>query len=181
MAEIITRDSEEFKELTGWIKRCGRALENVTARIRPGIADEHYLTGEEVCEKLHVSRRTLQALRDEKAIPYTSITAAGGKLLYPESGLYEVLKKTTRTSGDMPDKQTACILNKKTPWPDSRLKEFLYKLRGLVGQPVCIADLHAQLVRIFPDFRIDQLGINLGGKNGLVSQYLLQGFQRHPL
>ena len=47
----------------------------------------------EVCEKLHVSRRTLQALRDEKAIPYTSITAAGGKLLYPESGLYEVLKK----------------------------------------------------------------------------------------
>ena len=70
MAEIITKDSEEFKELTGWIKRCGRALENATARIRPGIADEHYLTGEEVCEKLHVSRRTLQALRDEKAIPY---------------------------------------------------------------------------------------------------------------
>lgn len=93
MAEIITKDSEEFKELTGWIKRCGKALENATARIRPGIADEHYLTGEEVCEKLHVSRRTLQALRDEKAIPYTSITAAGGKLLYPESGLYEVLKK----------------------------------------------------------------------------------------
>ena len=60
MAEIITKDSEEFKELTGWIKRCGRALENATARIRPGIADEHYLTGEEVCEKLHVSRRTLQ-------------------------------------------------------------------------------------------------------------------------
>ena len=80
-----------------------------------GHSDEHYLTGEEVCEKLHVSRRTLQALRDEKAIPYTSITAAGGKLLYPESGLYEVLKKTTRTSGDMPDKQTARILNKKTP------------------------------------------------------------------
>ena len=85
MAEIITRDSEEFKELTGWIRRCGKALENATARIRPGIADEHYLTGEEVCEKLHVSRRTLQALRDEKAIPYTSITAAGGKLLPEQS------------------------------------------------------------------------------------------------
>lgn len=24
MAEIITRDSEEFKELTGWIKRTGK-------------------------------------------------------------------------------------------------------------------------------------------------------------
>ena len=25
MAEIITKDSEEFKEITGWIKRTGRA------------------------------------------------------------------------------------------------------------------------------------------------------------
>lgn len=120
MGEIITRDSEEFKELTGWIRRCGKALENATARIRPGIADEHYLTGEEVCEKLHVSRRTLQALRDEKAIPYTSITAAGGKLLYPESGLYEVLKRTIRTSGDTPDKQTVRIHTKKLLRPRIR-------------------------------------------------------------
>ena len=57
MAEIITKDSEEFKEITGWIKRTGRALEKATARIRPGIADEHYLSGEEVCEKLHISKR----------------------------------------------------------------------------------------------------------------------------
>ena len=62
-------------------------------RLRPTIADEHYLSGDEVCRMLHVSKRTLQTLRDEKAIPYTSITATGGKLLYPESGLYEVLKK----------------------------------------------------------------------------------------
>ena len=88
MAEIITKDSEEFKEITGWIKRTGRALEKATARIRPGIADEHYLSGEEVCEKLHISKRTLQALRDEKAIPYTSVTAAGGKL----QGLQKVYK-----------------------------------------------------------------------------------------
>ena len=32
MAEIITKDSEEFKEITGWIKRTGRALERATAR-----------------------------------------------------------------------------------------------------------------------------------------------------
>ena len=93
MAEIITRDSEEFKELTGWIKRTGKNLEAAAARIRPTIADEHYLSGDEVCRMLHVSKRTLQTLRDEKAIPYTSITSVGGKLLYPESGLYEVLKK----------------------------------------------------------------------------------------
>ncbi len=43
MAEIITKDSEEFKELTGWIKKAGKALENASAQIRPGIAGEHYL------------------------------------------------------------------------------------------------------------------------------------------
>ena len=43
MAEIITRDSDEFKELAGWMKRIGRSLEDATARMRPTIADEHYL------------------------------------------------------------------------------------------------------------------------------------------
>ena len=89
MADIITKDSEEFKELTGWIKRTGKNLEAAAARIRPTIADEHYLSGDEVCRMLHVSKRTLQTLRDEKAIPYTSITSVGGKLLYPESGSFE--------------------------------------------------------------------------------------------
>ncbi len=65
MAEIITKDSDEFKELAGWIKRIGRSLEDATARMRPAIADEHYLQGEDVCELLHVSKRTLQTLRDE--------------------------------------------------------------------------------------------------------------------
>ena len=86
MAEIITKDSEEFKELAGWMKKIGR-------RIRPTIADEHYLQGEEVCELLHISKRTLQTLRDEGGIPYTTI---GGKILYPESVLYETLRKNYR-------------------------------------------------------------------------------------
>lgn len=93
MADIITKDSDEFKELTGWIKRSIKAVEEATIRIRPTIVDEHYLTGEEICNLLHISKRTLQTLRDEKAIPYTAV---GAKILYPESGLYEVLKKNYR-------------------------------------------------------------------------------------
>ena len=86
MAEIITKDSDEFKELAGWMKRIGRSLEDATARMRPAI-------GEDVCKLLHVSKRTLQTLRDEGAIPYTTI---GGKILYPESALYETLRKNYR-------------------------------------------------------------------------------------
>ena len=54
MADIITKDSEEFKELAGWIRRAGKAAEEAMARIRPTIADEHYLTGDDVCERLHI-------------------------------------------------------------------------------------------------------------------------------
>ena len=93
MAEIITRDSDEFKELAGWIKKAGKAVEEATARIRPTVADEHYMTGDEVCALLHISRRTLQTLRDERLVPYTTI---GGKMLYPESALYETLRKNYR-------------------------------------------------------------------------------------
>lgn len=46
-----------------------------------------------MCEMLHISKRTLQTLRDEGAIPYTTI---GGKILYPESALYETLRKNYR-------------------------------------------------------------------------------------
>lgn len=109
MAEIITRDSEEFKELAGWIKKAGKAVEEATARIRPTVADEHYMTGDEVCALLHISRRTLQTLRDERLVPYTTI---GGKLLYPESSLYEVLKRITGISDGSENKQ---VSNKKRP------------------------------------------------------------------
>ena len=93
MAEIITKDSEEFRELAGWIRKTGRAVAEATERLRPTIADEHYLQGEDVCKILHVSKRTLQTLRDERAIPYTCV---GGKILYPESALYETLKRNYR-------------------------------------------------------------------------------------
>lgn len=51
------------------------------------------MNSEQVCEKLHISKRTLQALRDTKSIPYTSIC---GRYLYPESGLHELLKRNYR-------------------------------------------------------------------------------------
>lgn len=49
---------------------------------------------QDICLALNISKRALQILQDEKAMPYTSVTAVGSKLLYPESGLYEVLKKS---------------------------------------------------------------------------------------
>ena len=35
MADIITKDSEEFKELTGWIRRAGKAAEEARQEYAP--------------------------------------------------------------------------------------------------------------------------------------------------
>ena len=50
----------------------------------------------------------------------------------------------------------------------------------LHGKFVNVADFLTQFVSILTDFRVDKFGIYLCGKNGIMPQNLLQGFQRHP-
>jgi hypothetical protein len=76
MSDIITKRSEEFKELTDWMVQTTREIETAMKHLRPTIGQEHYLTGDEICRRFHVCKRTLQTLRDTKAIPYTTL---GGK------------------------------------------------------------------------------------------------------
>ena len=54
---------------------------------------ERYLTDKEVSELLRVSRRTLQEYRNNRVLPFILL---GGKVLYPESGLREVLETNYR-------------------------------------------------------------------------------------
>ena len=55
---------------------------------------QRYMTGDEVCEYLHISPRTLQTLRDMRRIPFTFV---GERLIiYPESGIQEVLNMSLR-------------------------------------------------------------------------------------
>ena len=49
------------------------------------IGEERYLTGEEVCTRLHLSPRTLQTLRGRWQIPFKLL--GNRLLLYPESGI----------------------------------------------------------------------------------------------
>lgn len=56
---------------------------------RPPLDGEHYLTDKEVAEMLRVSRRTLQEYRNNRMLPFILLA---GKVLYPESGLRELLE-----------------------------------------------------------------------------------------
>ena len=43
MANMITVDSEEFRELIGWADRIEQNIAEAIKRMRPTIADEHYM------------------------------------------------------------------------------------------------------------------------------------------
>ena len=88
MEGLITKESTEFQELAGQLKTAHKSVIAIREKHRPSIADEHYLTGEEVMEWLHICQRSLQAFRDKRIIGFTTI---GGKILYPESELQKVL------------------------------------------------------------------------------------------
>lgn len=94
MDKYIGFESEEFKELEGQIEQALDDVQSVRDKYRPSLADKRYLSGEEVMEYIHISPRTLQNLRDNRIICYTTI---GGKILYPEDELEQVLHQNYRS------------------------------------------------------------------------------------
>lgn len=90
MKDCITRMSEDYKELKRLAVQTIAALDKLLDEHRPSIFNEVYLTGEEVREMFRISQRSLQTYRDERIIPYTTI---GGKFLYPQTAIFEILER----------------------------------------------------------------------------------------
>ena len=74
--DLITKDSETTLVLFSSLDRVLEHVEYVVMNYRPVLNGEHYLTGEEVCERLCISKRTLQ---DYKGHGTAGICAASGK------------------------------------------------------------------------------------------------------
>ena len=92
--DYLTADTQEVKEALTCIADVERALLAAERNYHPVICGERYMTGDEVCEYLHISPRTLQTMRDMRRIPFTSV---GERLIiYPESGIREVLDNNLR-------------------------------------------------------------------------------------
>ena len=73
----------------------------VTGNYRPMLDGERYLTDKEVSEILKVSRRTLQEYRNDGIMPYILL---GGKVLYRERDLEELLEKCYHPAYRITDK-----------------------------------------------------------------------------
>lgn len=86
---VITTDDESVAVLLQKMKQQSKWLSGFLESYRPPLDGEHYLTDKEVAEMLRVSRRTLQEYRNNRMLPFILLA---GKVLYPESGLRELLE-----------------------------------------------------------------------------------------
>ncbi len=71
--DLITKDSETTLVLFSSLDRVLENVEYVVMNYRPVLNGEHYLTGEEVCERLCISKRTLQDYRDTGLLGYVQL------------------------------------------------------------------------------------------------------------
>lgn len=90
---VITMDTEDVTMLLQNVQKNSKWLSAFLESYSPPLDGERYLMDKEVSELLRVSRRTLQEYRNNRVLPFILL---GGKVLYPESGLREVLETNYR-------------------------------------------------------------------------------------
>ena len=96
--DYLNQESDEVKAAFSLIDRAERTMQTAAEHYQPSIRQERYLTGEELCEYLHISVRTLQTLRDRREIPFTVVGER--TILYSETGIREVLLKNYHPAAD---------------------------------------------------------------------------------
>ena len=88
--DLLTNETEEIIEYQEMIMRLRNRIEEILKNYRPVMNGEIYLSGEDLCKLLHISKRTLQQYRDDNILPFIQI---GGKIIYKESDILNVLEQ----------------------------------------------------------------------------------------
>lgn len=91
--DVFTMEDEPIASVVQDMRKGSKWLSAFLESYRPLLDGERYLTDGEVAELLRVSRRTLQEYRNNRVLPFILL---GGKVLYPETGLREVLEANYR-------------------------------------------------------------------------------------
>ena len=94
----LNMEADDMQVVLSAISGVNKRIKEVAQTHKPLFDGEHFLTGKEVCEKLYISPCILQDYRDKKIIPYTQFA---GKILYKESDLERILKKSYREKDKM--------------------------------------------------------------------------------
>ena len=91
--DVFTMEDEPIASVMQDMRKGSKWLSVFLESYRPPLDGERYLTDGEVAELLRVSRRTLQEYRNNRVLSFILL---GGKVLYPETGLREVLEENYR-------------------------------------------------------------------------------------
>ena len=91
--ETITRNNEKVALLLEKMNRLMENMESLAENYKPVLGGERFLTDKELSAMLKISRRSLQDYRNEGRIPYIQL---GGKILYRESDIEQILKNGYR-------------------------------------------------------------------------------------
>lgn len=93
--DLLTNEAEELIEQQQMIMQLRNRVEEILKNYRPVMNGEIYLSGEDVCRLLHISKRTLQQYRDDNILPFIQIR---GKIIYKESDILTVLEQNYVTN-----------------------------------------------------------------------------------
>ena len=92
--------NEDSQELLQSLDKALPYIEYVLKNNKPVFEGERYLTSEELCSILKISRRTLQYYRDNGLLSFIQLP---GKVLFRESDLRKVLEDRLRSAYDVGD------------------------------------------------------------------------------
>ena len=90
MSKVITQDNEQILQIYNRLKETLMRLESILKDNTPTLNGHRYMNDSELANYLKVSRRTLQEYRNNGILSYYQI---GGKILYRESDIKELLEK----------------------------------------------------------------------------------------
>lgn len=99
--DLLTNEAEEIIAHQEMITRLRYRIEEILKNYRPVMNGEIYLSGEDVCGLLHISKRTLQQYRDDNILPYIQV---GGKIIYKESDILAILEQNYTGINPISDK-----------------------------------------------------------------------------
>ena len=85
--EVVVIEERAYKELIHRIERLTEIASNVLNSDNTEITE--WLNGNEVCELLNISKRTLQTLRTKEIIPYSQIY---NKIYYNRNDVENLIK-----------------------------------------------------------------------------------------
>ena len=89
--------NQDSRELLQALNNALTYIEHVLKTHKPLFDGERYLTCEELCSILKISRRTLQDYRNNGVLPFIQLP---GKVLFRESDIRKVLEERFRPAYD---------------------------------------------------------------------------------